>query len=136
MSDQFKASLRALPAAKPKHEPSPARVRIRETYDDITAARARGVSWQQIADLMTRDGIMGTDGKPMTATKVNSLYAAEKATRGERRKRRTKKGVAPGPTPQPPQPAAQQSRDAVAFDPGDGAPEGKPKPKFSTSRPK
>jgi hypothetical protein len=141
MSDQFKASLRDLPAAKPRHEQSPARARIREAYTDITAARARGVSWQQIADLMTREGITGTDGKPITAAKVNSLYAAEKATRGERRKPRAKKTTARAPVGASPpiQPAAtpQQPGDAVPFDPGDGAPDDKPKPKFSvSSRPK
>jgi hypothetical protein len=139
MSDQFKASLRELPAAKPRHEQSPARVRIREAYSDITAARVRGVSWQQIADLMTRDGILGTDGEPITAAKVNSLYAAEKAARGERKRRakKTPPRYPAGASPPLPLPAtAQQARDAVPFDPNDGAPDDRPKPKFSISRPK
>jgi hypothetical protein len=126
------------PAEKPKHEQSPARVRIRKTYDEITAARLRGVSWRQIADLMNRDGITGTNGAPLTATNVRSLYAVEKASRGERRKRRTKKPVTQPQTRTPETiPTPEQPRSAVPFDPNDGAPPDKPKPRFSgPSRPR
>jgi hypothetical protein len=97
MNDPFRTRLHDLLPARPLPERSAARLRIRETFDDITAARARRVTWQQIADLMNADGLVATDGQPLTAAKVNALYAAEKATRGGRRKRRPKKAAGPPP---------------------------------------
>jgi hypothetical protein len=90
VNDVFRTRLHGLSPARSMQEQSAARLRIRETFDDITTVRARGVTWQQIADLMTADGILATNGEPLTAAKVNALYAIEKAARGGRRRRRTK----------------------------------------------
>ncbi|KAA5609604.1 hypothetical protein [Rhodovastum atsumiense] len=113
MSDAFRARLRAMVPAGGRPEPSAARVRISETFDDIAAARARGVTWQQIADLFTADGLAAADGTPLTAGKLNSLYAAEKAARGGRRKKRRPKT----PAASPPVPAGA---DPVAPRPAPG----------------
>lgn len=123
MSDDFRAKLRALPAAPARIERSAARKRIAETFDDITAAKRRGVTWLAIAKLMSEDGIRAVDGSPLSAAHVSAAYSIEKAARGERKRRKKIRSAQPA--------ASQQAPEATGFDPNDGAPPEKAKPKFS-----
>jgi hypothetical protein len=130
----WKEKIASLTPPGRKSEQSPVRARIHANFDEIAAAKERGVTWQQLTDLFTSEGIVGADGEPLTADAVRSLFHSERYARGERRKRQPKKSTAqpqtqaPIPTRQPPPGTA---RDAVTFDPNDGAPADKPKPKFS-----
>ncbi|TPG45698.1 hypothetical protein EAH89_26215 [Roseomonas nepalensis] len=99
--DAFRARLAEVEPAGRKQEPSAARARIQETFDDLTAARKRGVAWQQIAALMTADGIKAADGEPLTPDEVKALFHAERYARGERRKRRPNAGAAEAPKVRP-----------------------------------
>jgi len=101
MSDEFRAHLRQLPGRQRRYEQSAARLRVHETFDDIAAAKARGVTWQAIADLMNADGLRGTEGTPLTAAQVAALYTSEKLARGGRKPRRKPKAAAPEPAPAP-----------------------------------
>jgi hypothetical protein len=117
-------------------EPSEARAYIRANFDTIQSARQRGLTWAQITEALINAGVKAADGSPLQWRMLKSLFHAERyATRGERRKRRTKKRGAQSRSPDPPA-TTQQPRDAVPFDPNDGAPDDKPRPKFSISRPK
>lgn len=107
-------------------EPSAARLYIREHFETLSAARDRGISWPQIAGVLAQAGVFAADGSALEWRTVSSLFHAERYARGERRKRRTKKSTT----------VAQQPRDTLAFDPNDGAPPDKPKPKFSLAKPK
>ena len=92
--------------------PSAARLHIREHFAGITAARARGVSWQQIAAAMAGAGVRGADGGELGWRRVKGLYHAERYSRPDgKRKRRPKpakpKAAAahaapPSPAPEPP----------------------------------
>jgi hypothetical protein len=86
--DAFRAKLADLEPAPRRQAPSAARIRIRGAFEAITAARGRGVSWQQVAELMTADGVRAADGEPLTAGEVKALYHVEKYARGGTRKRR------------------------------------------------
>lgn len=119
MSDAFKARLAGLAGSAPRYEQSAARVRVREAFDTIKATKARGITWQAIADLMNADGLRATDGSELTAGHVASLYTAEKNARGGRRRRRTKKPAAqsqaaPQPTREPIDPPDQPQLQTVA----------------------
>jgi hypothetical protein len=121
-------------------EPSAARLYVRNHFATLSAARTRGITWPQIAYALAKAGVTATDGTQLEWRTVSSLFHSERYARGESRKRRTKKPVAPplapAPTHRQTSTTTQQPRDAVAFDPDDGAPGDKPPPKFSISRPK
>jgi hypothetical protein len=129
----WKEKVKALSPTASKQEKSPARERISVGFEEVTEAKGRGVTWQQLASLMNTDGVRTEAGEPLTADIVRALYHSERYVRGLRKKRRPKKPAAQAAMPQLPR---QQDRDTVAFDPGDGDPQDKPKPKFSISRPK
>ncbi|WP_156963981.1 hypothetical protein [Muricoccus aerilatus] len=97
--DAFRARLAEVEPAGKRQEPSAARVRIQATFEDLTAARKRGVAWQQIAALMAIDGIKAADGEPLTSDEVRALYHAERYARGERRKRRPESQAGEAATP-------------------------------------
>ena len=69
-------------------EPSAMRLRIRETFPDLVAARERGVTWQQITEAMAEVGIRGYDDAPLDWRRVKTLFHAERYARGERRVKR------------------------------------------------
>lgn len=52
----------------------------------MTAARKRGVTWSQITELLTAEGIKATDGEPLTVNEVRALYHAEHKFRLSKRK--------------------------------------------------
>lgn len=82
----FRAKLALIGGQGRKAEPSAARAEIRRAFADIKAARERAVTWQQITDLLTAEGLPG-----LTADKVRALYHAERRIQGERVKRRRRK---------------------------------------------
>jgi hypothetical protein len=94
-----------LGALKPNHgpartEPSEVRRQIRENFDAITAARARGVAWQAIALTMGEAGVRAADGAEIGWRALKSLFHAERYGRGAKPKRRsTRKAVAPASPP-------------------------------------
>jgi hypothetical protein len=102
--DGFRARLADLEPAPRRQAPSAARIRIRGAFEAITAARGRGVSWQQVAELMTADGVRAADGAPLTAGEVKALYHVEKYARGGTRRRR------PGLVPDPEAPRFRRRR--------------------------
>ena len=71
-----------------KAEPSEPRLHIRKHFDAMTAARGRGVSWQQITAAMAAAGVRGAGAAELGWRQVKSLYHAERYARGEKRKRR------------------------------------------------
>lgn len=87
--DPLLAALASL-APQPGNLPSPLRLRIRATFDGITAARKRGVTWNQIVALMTEDGVRSLDGTPPNAKQVCTIYNTERRQRGGRRQRKKK----------------------------------------------
>ena len=91
VSDAFKAKLAKLAGAGVRPGPSAVRVRVQDAFDEITAAKGRDVTWQQIAVLLNEEGLRATDGSPLTAKHVSAAYSSVKAARGEQRKRRPKK---------------------------------------------
>jgi hypothetical protein len=121
MSDDFRARLARAPGTSRRQERCAARVRISETYDDITVAKARGVTWQTIAQLLDEDGMTATDGTPLTGAKVSAMYASERTARGLRKKRRTKAGK--------PQVQVSEAQTAPAAPTRPAAQ--RPRPKFS-----
>ena len=125
---QWKEKVKALSPTPSKQEKSPARERISIAFEEITEAKARGVTWQQFADLMNADGIRTENGSLLTADIIRALYHSERYTKGLRKKRRPKK---PAAQPQTPAATPKQPAAAVQFDPNDSAPPDKPKPKFS-----
>jgi hypothetical protein len=78
-------------------EPSAARLYIREHFETLLAARGRGITWPQIADVLAKAGVAADDGARLEWRTVSGLFHSERYARGERRKRRTKK---PGAQPQ------------------------------------
>lgn len=72
-------------------QPSAARLYIREHFETLSAARARGITWPQIADVLAKASVTADDGTPLEWRTVSSLFHSERYARGERRKRRTKK---------------------------------------------
>lgn len=106
--DEFTAKLASIIPAGRGVLASDIRLRISEKFAEIEAARDRGVSWQQIADLMAADGVRGLDGKAPTQSTVRALFHAERYARGGKRKKR--RGSKPVLTTMPPFAA----RDAIA----------------------
>jgi hypothetical protein len=70
-----------------KVEASEARLYIRANFDEMTAARDRRVTWQQIAEVMKRAGVVRQPGAPLDWRQVKALYHAEKYARDEAAKR-------------------------------------------------
>lgn len=120
--DAFRARLAEMEPAGRRQEPSAARARIQETFDDLTAARKRGVAWQQIAALMTADGIKAADGEPLTPDEVKALYHAERYARGERRKRRPESRASEAPKGRPRRAAPTVEAEPLAAEPPAPAP--------------
>ena len=126
----MRAGLAALVPVPKAQDPSAARTRIREIFDDITAARKRGIAWSQIATLMHAEGTRAADGEPITPDEVKALYHAERYSRGARRKRRPaqRKGAqAEHPSPARPEaseapPATPTRPEAARSDPPAPAP--------------
>ena len=116
MSDDSRR-IPALEALEPadRADASEARRYIRANFDAMTAARGRGVSWQQITDTMTAAGVRAENGDPLTWRQLKSLFHTERYARGGKRTRRTAKPKAPragqpapAPRPEPPAPAAPE----------------------------
>ena len=118
-----------------KAEPSEPRLHIRKHFDAMTAARGRGVSWQQITAAMAAAGVRGAGAAELGWRQVKSLYHAERYARGEKRKRRKPapklakaEATAPArqtaeasrPAPVPTAPASAPAPPAAAH-PGDAA---------------
>lgn len=126
-ADAFRAGLAAAAPAPNRQAPSAARIRVRDAFAAIAAARSRGVSWRQIADLMAADGVRAADGAPLTEGAVKALFHVERYARGGRRKRRT--GLAPDASAPrvrrrrqgAGQPAARVEQDARATTPAAAA---------------
>lgn len=124
--DAFRARLAEVEPAGRRQEPSAARALIQATFEDLTAARKRGVAWQQVAALMAADGIKAADGEPLTADEVRALYHAERYARGERRKRPTD---APKPRPRRVAPIVEVAPEVAA------GPPPAPPPAFDNGKP-
>ena len=97
----------ALDALEPadRADASEARRYVRANFDAMTAARGRGVSWQQITDTMTAAGARAENGDPLTWRQLKSLFHTERYARGGKRKRRSAKPKArrpeaPAPAPE------------------------------------
>ena len=100
--DPLRLRLASVKPASKGQGPSPARSRIRDTFDAMTAARKRGVTWAQITELLTADGIRATDDAPLTVDEVRALFHAERQLRLSRqspRKTPAKATAAPAPSP-------------------------------------
>ena len=69
-------------------EASQARRYIRVNFDAVTAARERGVSWQQITGAMAAVGVLGMNNEPLGWRQLKSLFHTERYARGGKRKRR------------------------------------------------
>ena len=103
--DPLRAGLATVVPAARGQDPSPARARIRETFDDITRARNRRVTWSQIAALLEAEGTRAADGSVLTPDEVKALYHAEKYLRASRTKRQPAKlKVAKSAPPSPARP--------------------------------
>ena len=104
-NDPFRTRLAEIAPASRGQDPSAARTRIRETFDDITRARNRRVTWSQIAALLEAEGTRAADGSVLTPDEVKALYHAEKYLQASRTKRRpTKAKVARSAPPSPARP--------------------------------
>jgi hypothetical protein len=118
-------------------EHSPARARVHAAFDEIAAAKARGVTWQQLTDLLTADGVRGAEGETLTVDAVRSLFHAERYARGERRKRRTRKPPVPPPAQAVPAggaaPGRLPSRPSLHETLGDDPDDDPPAPVFKPS---
>ena len=125
----WKQQVAALSPVAPKQPHSPARARIHIAFDEIAEAKKRGVTWQQITDLLTADGIRTLEGKPLSADLVRAVFHTERYARGLRRKRKTKAKAA--------QSVAQtQAYEPASFDPAEGTGDDRPRPKFGPARPR
>lgn len=85
------AALDALQKAEGKPvrgAPSSLRLHIRDNLASLVAARGRGVSWQQITDVMTAAGVRAPGGGRLTWRKVAVLFHAEQREKDPKRKRR------------------------------------------------
>lgn len=103
----------ALEALEPadRADASEARRHIRANFDAMTAARDRGVSWQQITDTMTAAGVRAENGDPLDWRQLKSLFHTERYARGGKRKRRAVKPKAlraEALSPEPPAPAGPE----------------------------
>jgi hypothetical protein len=109
----FGARLAAMNPVSTRKGPSRARAHIRNEFDAIIEARARGITWRQISGAMIADGLTGADGEVLTADEVRAMFHNERASRGLRKKRRTKRPAAPLPQLQagPVPPAAPDDED-------------------------
>jgi hypothetical protein len=113
-------------------EPSEARLYIREHFNTLVAARGRGISWPQIADVLAQAGLTAADGSRLEWRTVNSLFHAERYSRGEKRKRRPKKSTATPATPAASAPTPQpKPKAAMAFEPIEQEDEPEKKPLFT-----
>lgn len=101
--DPLRRRLASIEPASRGQDPSPARSRIRDTFDAMAAARKRGVTWAQITGLLAADGIKAADGEPLTVDEVRALFHAERQLRLSRQNRRTR------PEASPPEPPAASS---------------------------
>ena len=95
------------PAAGGSASASEPRLYIRANFDEMTAARGRGVAWQQIAGLLDAAGVRGASGGALDWRQVKALFHAERYAREEAAKR------AAGPTRKP-RGRARRRRVAVA----------------------
>jgi hypothetical protein len=68
--------------------PSALRLYIRDNYPSLVAARDRGVSWQQIAEVMAAAGVRAPDGSPLTWRRLAVLFHAERYDKDPKRKRK------------------------------------------------
>ena len=105
-ANDFSAKLASIIPAGANKIASDVWLRISESFAEIEAARERGVSWQQIVDLMVADGLRTLDGKKPTQSVVRAPYHKERYSLGGKRKKR--RGSKPAPaamqhiTPFPP----------------------------------
>jgi hypothetical protein len=123
---QWKEMVKALTPTASKQEQSPARERISAAFEEITEAKARGVTWQQFADLLNSDGIRTEAGQLLTADVVRALYHSERSSRGLRKKRRPTKPTAQ-PLAQPKTPVRPTQTPKPEDDTNDDEP---PKPDY------
>jgi hypothetical protein len=73
--DAFTAKLASITPAGHGMIASDIRLRISNRFAEIEAARERGVSWQQIAELMAVDGLRYLDGNMPTQSPTNHTDA-------------------------------------------------------------
>lgn len=109
-NDPLRAGLATVVPAAKGQDPSPARTRIRETFDDITRARNRRVTWSEVAGLLEAEGTRAADGSVLTPDEVKALYHAEKYLRASKKKRRPAKPE-PAPRSAPATPARPEVPD-------------------------
>ena len=88
-----------------KADPSALRLYIRDNFASMLAARERGVSWQQIADVMVDAGVRAPDGSDLTWRKVAVLFHAERQGKGRKKTRTMARKPAPPPPTGPPSPS-------------------------------
>lgn len=93
--DPLRQRLASIEPASRGQDPSPARSRIRGTFDAMAAARKRGVTWAQITGLLAAEGIKAADGEPLTVDEVRALFHAERQLRLSRQNRRTRPKAPP-----------------------------------------
>lgn len=70
------------------------RLHIRATFPDLEDARARGVTWQQLADAINAEGVPDAPGETVEWRRLKSLHHAERYSRGGKRRKRPKKAAA------------------------------------------
>lgn len=101
--DPLRHRLASIEPASRGQDPSPARSRIRDTFDAMAAARKRGVTWAQVTGLLAAEGIKAADGDALTVDEVRALFHAERQLRLSRQNRWTR------PKASPPEPSAASS---------------------------
>ncbi len=120
MEDEAELLARAAEGLEPARntaEPSPLRRYMREHYDALVALKAaRGLSWPQLAVVLSKRGLTKTDGSPLDGNAVAVMAAQvrwerDPASRQKRKKVRRKGKAAPAmaavaapvpaPTPEP-----------------------------------
>ena len=110
-------------------DPSALRLHIRDNFPSVLAARARGVSWQQITEVMAAAGVRASDGSDLTWRKVATLFHTERYERNPKPKRRAARkrstpaaAAVPSSPPPPPEPSPEHPPTAaVPFSTGDAA---------------
>lgn len=123
-----------LGALKPDHgpartEPSEVRRHVRENFDAILAARARGVAWQAIAQTMGEAGIRAGDGSELGWRALKSIFHAERYARGSKPKRRpTRKAAEPVSRGRQPATASADVPPTAAASPVQAPPPAPPPP--------
>lgn len=60
---------------------------VRENFDTLSAARGRGISWQEIVAAMTEIGVRGPGGTDLGWRQIASLFYAERYEKSGNRKR-------------------------------------------------